>query len=215
MFRRSHLCSPGCLTALLLAALTSGCIRSDLRPEGQLHLRLRFAPTDDKILAAAALDAIGKQSLRVGSFSDIRAEPAVLGANSEAQIGGARKGVWTVSTDEDVPRFLAQSLEDVLRANGVTLDKPAAGPVIKAEVRRYFVAEGETYNADALILFILEDGGGHVLGSLLAEGHAKRWGRSFSEENYQEALGNAYLEAVKSFFASREVQAAMRGAAAP
>ena len=72
-----------------------------------------------------------------------------------------------------------------------------ADRVLHTEVQRFFVVESGLYNGDVAMGITVTDGSGVVLwhGS---EGRSKRFGRSFSAENYQEALTSAAGEALKN-----------------
>jgi hypothetical protein len=175
-----------------------------------MRIPLRWAPTDDLRFPVGALDALSRQSIYVDSFVDKREDRESIGKNTEARIGGRSKDIWLVSTPDDVPAFLAARFRDVLKANGVSEVTSGATRVIKGEVWRYFVTEGETYRADVVLRFTVEDGSGRTLWQGIGEGHANRWGRSYKEENYQQSLCNAFLEATKDVMRNREFLDAFR-----
>jgi len=193
--------------ALALAAALSLCCA---RAAGPMRIPLRWAPTDDIRIPVAAVDALSRQAIYVGSFADARQDRGSIGKNTESRIDTKPKDDWLVSTPDDVAVFLSGRFREVLKANGVPTVASGATRVIKAEVRRYFVTEGETYQADVLLRFTVEDGAGRTLWQGLAEGHANRWGRSYSEENYQQSLCNAFLEATKDVMQNREFLDAFR-----
>jgi hypothetical protein len=193
--------------ALALAAALSLCCA---RATGPMRIPLRWAPTDDVRLPMAAVDALSRQAIYVDSFADARKDRASIGKNTEERIGTKPKGVWLVSTPDDVAVFLTGRFREVLKANGVSTVASGATRVIKAEVQRYFVSEGETYKADVALRFTVEDGAGRTLWQGIGEGYASRWGRSYTEENYQESLCNAFLEATKNVMEKREFLDAFR-----
>jgi hypothetical protein len=185
----------------LIAALSLCCVH---RQTGPMQIPLRWAPTDDLRVPVAAIDALSKQAIHVDSFVDARQDRGSIGKNTEARINNQPKDDWLVSTPDDVAAFLTGRFREVLKANGVSMVASGATRVISAEVRRYFVTEGETYKADVVLRFTVEDGAGRTLWQGTSEGHANRWGRSFSEQNYQESLCNAFLEATKDVMRNRE-----------
>jgi hypothetical protein len=188
--------------ALALAVALSLCCAH--AKTGPMRIPLRWTPTDDSRLPAGATDALSKQTISVDSFVDAREDRASIGKNSEYKDAGL------VSTPDDVGAFLAARFREVLQANGVSTVASGAARVIKAEVQKYFVTEGETYLADVVLRVTVADGAGRTLWQGIGEGHANRWGRTFNEENYEEALSNAFLEATKDVMRNREFLAAFR-----
>jgi hypothetical protein len=185
--------APVRIALVLAAALSLDCVRVT----GPMRIPLRWAPTDDLRLPAEAADALGSQAINVGSFVDVRAERGSIGKNIEARIGAKDKDVWLVSTPDDVAAFLAGRFREVLKANGIATVSSGSKRIIKAEVQRYYVTEGGTYEAEVVLRFTVEDRAGRKLWQGIGQGHANRWGRSYSEENYQQSLCNAFLEATK------------------
>jgi hypothetical protein len=175
-----------------------------------MRIPLRWTPTDDLLLPAGAVDLLSSQAISVASFVDARQDRESIGKNTEGQIDTRAKGVWLVSTPDDVAAFLAGRFREVLKANGVSTVGSGATRLIKAQVQRYFVTEGETYKADVVLRFTVEDGAGRKLWQGIGEGHANRWGRSYREENYQESLCNAFLEATKDVMRNQKFLDAFR-----
>jgi hypothetical protein len=198
--------APVRIALVLATALSLDCVRTT----GPMRIPLRWAPTDDLRLPADAADALSNQAINVGSFVDARQDRGSIGKNTEARIGAKPKDVWVVSTPDDVGAFLAGRFREVLKANGIATVGSGATRLIKAEVQRYFVTEGETYRADVVLRFTVEDGAGRRLWQGIGEGHANRWGRSYSEENYQESLCNAFLEATKDLMRRKKFLDAFR-----
>ena len=193
--------APVRIALALAVALCLCCARATTGP---MRIPLRWTPTDDAHLPAATVDALKKQAISVDSFVDTREDRASIGKNTELKDAGL------VSTPDNVGAFLAARFREVLGANGVSTVVSGAPRVIKAEVQKYFVTEGETYLADVVLRFTVADGAGRTLWQGIGEGHANRWGRTFNEENYQEALTNAFLEATKDVMRNREFLAAFR-----
>ena len=193
-----------CLAAATAAlASSTACITA--RAQGPMRVPLVWKPTDDVRLPHAALEGLRGHKIDVGTFLDGRGDDhALIGKNIETRVGGATKGEWGVSTGDDVPAFLAERFRAILSDNGLQLGTTDATRVITAEVRRYFVIEGDSYKAEAVLQFTLQTADGRTLWKGLAEGTSNRWGKSYSAENYYEALGNAYVEAVKNLLKNPE-----------
>lgn len=194
--------------ALACAALFQvACLQ---RAMGPMRVPLEWRPTDEARLPGAALDKLLKQRVAVGSFTDLRQDPEVIGKNIETRIAAQEKGVWTVSTFDDVGAFLAGHFGEILSSNGVALVPSDPTRTISAEVQRFFVNEANTYKADVALRFTVRDGQGRTLWQGIAEGSSNRWGKSYSAENYHEALCNAFLESVKDLAKNPEFLAAFR-----
>jgi len=194
--------------ALACAALFQvACVS---RTQGPMRVRLEWKPTDEARLPASAVDKLFKQRVAVGTFTDLRQDPEVIGKNIETRIAAQEKGVWTVSTFDDVGAFLAGHFGEILSSNGVALVPEGPTRTISAEVQRFFVNEANTYKADVALRFTVRDGQGRTVWQGLAEGSSNRWGKSYSAENYYEALSNAFLESVKDLVKNPEFLAAFR-----
>jgi hypothetical protein len=169
-----------------------------------MTIALRWAPTDDFRIPAEAANVLRGQAIAVDLFVDARPDPAAIGMNTEERINNQRKDVWLVCTPDDVGAFLSDRFQDMLQTSGISTVATGATRVIRAEVLKYFVTEGQTYKADVVLRFIVEDDAGGVLWEGFVEGHATRWGRSYNEQNYQESLGNAFVEATKHLLRDRD-----------
>jgi hypothetical protein len=135
-------------------ALSLSCARATGR---SMRIPLRWAPTDDLTLPAGAAKALSRQTIYVYPFTDAREASGSIGENTEG------KTILPVSTSDDVAVFLTGRFREVLKANGALIVASGAARVIKAEVRRYFVSEGNTYKADVMLQFTVEDGEGRTL----------------------------------------------------
>ena len=177
-------------------------------PQGSLRIPLRWALGADDMrdeIPAGAVDDLNRQTLQVGAFVDARPDRALVGKNVEKGGGG------TVSTPDDVGKFAQDQLAAILIANGVKLASTGASRIITGEVQRFFVNEGDTYDTDVALKVRLTDASGKALWEGVSEGHAHRFGRSFSEQNYQEALSSAFFEAVKDLLANADFRKSFRG----
>jgi hypothetical protein len=57
---------------------------------------------------------------------------------------------------------------------------------------------------------VLKNRSGGTLWKGTVAGAAKRWGKSYSEDNYFEVLSDAYLRALQELFQDEEFRAAVR-----
>ena len=176
-------------------------------PQGPMTIPLRSTLSAEDMrdqIPAAAVDDLNRQVLEVGSFVDARPERGLVGKNVEKGGGG------TVSTGDDVGTFVQDQLVKIFGANGIKLGAGATR-VLTGEVQRFFVTEENTYDTDVAIKFRLADSSGRELWQGVGEGHSHRFGRSFSADNYQEALSSALFEAVKDLLANPDFRKNFRG----
>jgi hypothetical protein len=180
------------LLFLLGAAACAACAAHT----GPMTIPLRWAPSEAYAVPAAGAEALRAEKLRVDGFVDERDEKTI-GKNTERHIH-TEKGdeAWTVSTPDDVGAFFTDSLRALLARNGVPTVAEGATRVLKGEVKRFFVTEGNRYQGDVVVHFVLEDGAGKTLWQGVSEGHVTRFGGFYKPENYQEALSDAFAEAV-------------------
>jgi hypothetical protein len=194
--------------ALAVAALLPLACRH-AAVHGPMTIPLAWAPTDVQTLPIGATAAFKDQRVAVNPVVDSRDDKAVIGKNVEAKIDRQEKPEWAVSTSTDVGSFLTERLLAVLQANAITPVTTEPTRVIRLEILRYFVTEGDSYKADVGFRATIEDGQGRQLWQGLADGASNRFGRSYSPENYNEALSNAFLEAVKQLMQNPEMLKAL------
>jgi hypothetical protein len=196
--------------ALALSALLPlACVQ---HLHGPMTIPLTWSPTDSAALTFAATEAFKSQRVAVNPIVDAREDKTAIGKNIEEVIDRQKKPEWAVSTSTDVGSFLTERLLSVLQTNGVNAVTSDPTRVIRLEVARFFVTEGETYKAEVGLRVTIEDGGGRSLWQGLAEGSSNRVGRSYSPENYNEALCNAFLEAIKDLMKNPDM---LRAVSAP
>ena len=177
--------------ALLLVPTLAACVHGS---SGPISLPLRWTATgeDMRILRAGKVEVLRRHEVSVMPFTDARGGHDDVGVNLE------HGGHIEVTTPDDVVRFLSEQFAEVLRANGIKLAaRSDADRLIRAEVQRFFVTESNVYEGSVILGVSVTDPAGRVLWSGVTEGRSKRWGRSMSPENYQEALTSASLEAMK------------------
>jgi len=170
-----------------------------------MTIPLAWAPTDASTLPIGATAAFKDQRVAVNPVVDSRENKADIGKNIEEKIDRQQKPEWAVSTNTDLGSFLTDRLLAVLQANGIATVTSEPTRVIRIEILRYYVVEGESYKADVGFRATIEDGQGRQIWSGLADGASNRFGRSYSPENYNEALSNAFLEALKQLMQNPEM----------
>jgi hypothetical protein len=176
---------------------------------GPMTIPLAWAPTDNVQLPIGAAAAFKDQRVAVNPVADAREDRTAIGKNVEAKIDRVEKPEWAVATNTDVGSFLTERLLAVLQQNAITTVTTEPTRVIRLELLRYFVVEGDSYKADVGFRATVEDGQGRQMWQGLAEGSSNRFGHSYSPENYNEALSNAFLEAVKQLMQNPEMLKAL------
>lgn len=142
-------------------------------------------------LPAVSLMPFQGKSFTVAPFTDGRKDPALIGENRE----GEKKGrILAVTTKDNVPEWITSQTRRFVSNLGLPLAEAGASRAILGEVESFFVAEGENYLGDVRIKIQVQKDGKTVWTGL-AMGAAKRFGRSYKLDNYQETLSDSLQEA--------------------
>ena len=130
--------------------------------------------------------------IAIAPFTSSCSDSALIGENREDEAHPK-----TVRTKADVPAFVTDQFNEVMKEMGLPLaDK--AGPAnlqLKGEIINFKVIERNTYVGDIRIKLTLSKDS-EIAWEGLATGQAKRFGRSYKLENYQEVLSDSLLEAI-------------------
>jgi uncharacterized lipoprotein YajG len=128
------------------------------------------------------------RSFSVAPFSfalrDVRTDPTAVGTYEDSG--------FVVRTSENVAQYATSRFGDMLAQAGARLtETPMAA--LEAELMDYSVAEGGTFNGLVRIRAIVRRGSGEAWSKTYV-GTSKRWGRTHSPENFNEALSNALAD---------------------
>jgi hypothetical protein len=181
----------------------TGCAHSTA-----IVMPLKFTPTDEVRggLPVASVAALSGKPISVQITGDDRPQPLdLIGRNVQEQTPKP------VNTPDDVAAFLRQTVEGILSTNGLQVVPSGGARVLQLRVGSFFVEEANTYKATVAFTAALVDGSGKPLWRGTVNGQSSRWGRSFSAENYLEALSNATLDAMKSMMGAPEFVKAASG----
>ena len=190
---------PLLLAALLLLPAHAGEGR---RMDAQLSWRPTRASAELRLSPATLLKLDGRP-VQVAPFTEGRPDPVLIAENRE----DADK-VHRLTTHDDVPAWITAQVKALSRDLGLQVAEAPGGRVIRGEVRRFFVLETDQYLAEVRLKVTLEqDGRPRWAG--LAVGSAKKFGRSFKVENYQEVLSDALQDAWASLLRDPEFLAAL------
>jgi hypothetical protein len=133
-------------------------------------------------------EGLRRHTLRIETFKDNRADPKRIGLFQEDRS--------PVTTSSDVAEYCTQKFGELLAKAGAKIATTGATVTLKPELVSYQVVEGEVFNGEVVIrITALEND--KVIYEGTHSGKSKRWGRSRSPDNYNEALSNALFEAMK------------------
>ena len=166
------------------AVLAVGC-----RPTYPTIFPLEWRGVDDIPRPSSPVaEGLRKHTLRLETFVDKRAEPTKIGLFQEDRV--------TVRTSSDVAGYCTAKFGELLTKAGAKIATTGATVTIKPELVAFEVVESEMFNGEAVIrITALEND--KVIYEGTHSGKSKRWGRSRSPDNYNEALSNALFEAMK------------------
>ena len=155
---------------------------------------LRWMPTteiSELKLGSLNLTGLDGQSIEVVPFVESRTNPALVGENREDEDDGK---ILPVTTKDKVVDFVAFQTRAFLRNLGMPVVESSAKVQIAGELLSYFVTETGTYKGDVRIKVQIRVDG-RTVWSGLAMGSAKRFGRSYRMDNYNEVLCDSLLDA--------------------
>lgn len=171
----------------------------------EMRLTLRFTPRENVTANVPSTDkASPVRPIDVRPLIDARSIPdlSLVGENRERRVP---KPVRATSSVAD---FATQVLKKCLSEWGVRL---GTGLTLSGEITNLLVTEENTYSTAVNIRFQLEDESSNVLWTGIATGDAHQWGRSFSEENYNEQISDALKRTFAHLLSNPGFQAAWAG----
>ncbi len=136
-----------------------------------------------------------------------RDDPSVIGSRTDDD---DRK--IALRATSDLLEFVRDNFRSAARDWGVRFDSDAGLTlvvrVLETKITETNQAVGATYNAVVRLAYALESGSGEKLVSNTALGDASRYGKKFSNDNCNEVLSDAMLEAFANLVSDRELQRA-------
>jgi hypothetical protein len=108
-----------------------------------------------------------------------------------------------------VGAWCATQMAGLMKQAGVTVVDEGADLVVSGQVTRFMVDEKDVYQGTIVLNLAVADAKGKQLWTDLATGDAKRWGRSYKDENYMETLSDALSRASEAFFGDEKLAAAL------
>ena len=194
------------LVAGFLALLVAGCGHMSMNDGSHASsIPLIWKPTKD-FARSGTTDTTGRPSARLRvEVTDNRGDPEVIGRNSEKI--PPRK----VTTRDSVAAFVSEHMKQLIAGNG-TIEVDDTGPMtLKVEIQRFLVEETHIYNGDIRLKVTLVNSSGSDVWTGITRGASTRFGRSYSAENYYEALSDSLVDAVHNLMRNATFHSALDG----
>jgi hypothetical protein len=185
---------------LVLLAVAPAAILA--RPKLLQHVPLQWRATSDLRLGAAPL---ATTRITFESFRDVRDDRQSIGENEEDE------KPLPVTTDDDVGAFVSTHMRELFDKAGLNTVGHDGAVTLRGEIKRFYVRETSTYQAEVIVHVTVLDQDGQTLWSGEATGDAKRFGRSYNLENYYEVLSDAVVNAASSMLQSEDFERALAG----
>ena len=138
------------------------------------------------------------------TFKDVSEHPQLIAENREDPATPKQ-----VTTRDNVGSFVTTHLRQLFEQAGLATVDQGGDVIVTGEVRQFFVAETATYEGTVVLHLSFSDRDGKVLWSGSPTGTARRFGRSYSQENYYEVLADSLVNACSSLLRDRDVRAAI------
>ena len=168
------------------------------------HIPLEWKPTSSLRLGTTQMST---STVTIGNFTDGRDNKEAIGENVEDS------NPKPVTTTADVGAFVAVYIRQLFDEAGIKTVDSSGAVLIKGEVTKFFVREGNTYKSEVALQLVVSDADGKTLWKGQASGEATRFGRSYKAENYYEVLSDALVNTVSSMLQAPEFQRALSGQA--
>lgn len=172
------------------------------------NLPLQWRGVDELPKASPAVaQALSAAPIALAPLQEKRAEANAVGRyDNESQ-------PFTVRTTDNVATFYGMRMQEMLIASGARFD---GGPRswVEIDLVELTVVEGGLFNGTAKIRVSVGAQAGAHTWTKDFEGKSKRWGRTHNPENFNEALANAFTDAMGKLLADPEFANALNGTAA-
>lgn len=159
------------------------------------NISLEWKATDSaRDLEPVDITAFQNVKIVVAPFTDLRKNQAEIGKNIEKGEDKAR----LVTTKDNVAPWLTERVAESLKQFEVNVVKSGGDATLEADIIKFYVVETGTYSGTVALKWRLKSPAGALIWEGMTSDEAHRFGRSYKEDNYLEALGNATMGAVHS-----------------
>ena len=180
-----------------------GCVAGTLHE----NIPLVWKPTNDVYgINSATLTGMYEQKIRIEPFVDSRENRQEIAKYVEDDRN------MPVTTKDDVGAWCAERFRAIARQFGLSVVDGGESVNIKGEVLQFYVTEDKLYKGIVGIKLTVSEAKGTRLWQGMMTGTSRRFGRSYSKENYYETLSDAYLEAVHGLLKNEDFRKAVQKA---
>ena len=152
---------------------------------------LKWKPGDDiRELGYVDVKNLGKVKIWVNPVIDSRKETNEIGRNVE------RNPERLYLTKDNIAEWATERFRYVLKEFGLNVTSDNPDVIISAELVKFYVLEKDLYRGNVTFKIKALKPDNTVIWQGISSGESKRWGRSFSEENFHECIGNSFIEAI-------------------
>lgn len=186
------------MLTICLCMMNLGC--SALR-----DIPLVWKPTSDTYSENSGSSTIFMgHRFKVIPFTDNRVDKAEIARNVESS------SPKLVTTKDDVSKWCTDRFREILQLYGFDLTENGETVQLRGEVVQFHVVEDTRYKGTVALKITAQAPDKTMLWQGLITGSAKRFGKSYSQENYYETLSDAYLSAVQSLIKDDSFVKALR-----
>lgn len=144
--------------------------------------------------------ALASASLSFG-LRDMRADPSAVGVFQDSG--------FIVRTSDNVGQYCTDRMGEMLVHAGARLN-PSPSAALETELIDYHVIEGSTFVGTVRLRAIVRRGSGEPWTKTYV-GTSKRWGRTHSPDNFNEALSNALADVTQQLVQDEDFATALAG----
>lgn len=172
------------------------------RERGPIEVSLRYQVTNRDDGPPISLTGLSRAALRIAPAIDDRGKGQAIGANVEDE------RTTDVVARGSVPDFVSSVVREELGGLGIRTDD-TAGQVLEIHLVELWVEEGSVYKGQARLRAVLSSRDGRELWAGLTQGTSTRWGRSRSQDNYNEVISDSLWEAMTQLLRDDGFRAAL------
>jgi uncharacterized lipoprotein YajG len=147
--------------------------------------------------------SVPSQKIFFDDFRDQRSQPRLLGENLEDK--GNRVGVYS-SDPHAAGNLVKTALNKEFKNKGFSVvgSPGQAEKIISGALLKFWTVETNRYSTDTLVKLEVRDKNGRVLFNRNYSGTGKNFGRSLSENNYNESFSDSLVVIVEGLFSDHE-----------
>jgi hypothetical protein len=137
------------------------------------------------------LSYLKKHQIKVNNFSDNRENKNEIGRNTEKE-----SKIKLVTTKDNIAAWCTDRFKYIAGEFGVNISDTSPTIIIDGEIERFYVREQSTYKAEIVIRITAKTSVEGKIWEGIIKGNSSRWGKSYSADNYYEAISNAFIDAI-------------------